>query len=146
MDLVVPFVIYGLCANIHMPLSLGLKTVLIPKADTEEIADFFYKYRPNHVTSIQSYWQPLLTHKKVENLDFSFLITAGAGGDGMTIDLENQLNQFFKEHNSNAIILNGYGMTEVCSTLSACQYNAKKQGSVGIPLLHNNISIFDTET
>ena len=146
MDLVVPFVIYGLCVNIHMPLSLGLKTILIPKADTNQIADFFYKYKPNHVTSIPSYWQPLLNSEKMKNLDFSFLITAGAGGDGMTIDLENQLNEFFKEHNSNAVLLNGYGMTEVCSTVSACQYNARKQGSVGIPLPHNNISIFDVET
>lgn len=146
MDLVVPFVIYGLCVNIHMPLSLGMKTVLIPKADTSQIADFFYKYKPNHVTSIPSYWQPLLNSKKVEKFDFSFLITAGAGGDGMTKDLENQLNRFFEEHNSKTVLLNGYGMTELCSTVSTCQYNARKQGSVGIPLPHNNISTFDVET
>ena len=146
MDLVVPFVIYGLCVNIHMPLSLGMKTVLIPKADTNKIADFFYKYKPNHVISIPSYWQPLLSSKKMKNIDFSFLITAGAGGDGMTVDLENSLNRFFKTHNSNLVLLNGYGMTELCSTVSTCQYNARKQGSVGIPLPHNNISAFDTET
>lgn len=146
MDLVVPFVIYGLCANIHMPLCLGLKTVLIPKADTNQIADFFCKYKPNHVISIPSYWQPLLESKNANNLDFSFLITAGAGGDGMTIDLENQLNAFLIKNNSNAVLLNGYGMTELCSTASTCQYNARKRGSVGIPLPHNIISAFDVET
>ena len=45
MDLVVPFVIYGWCVNIHMPLCLGLKTILIPTADLEKIAKQIYEYK-----------------------------------------------------------------------------------------------------
>ncbi len=143
MDLVVPFVIYGWCVNIHMPLCLGLKTILIPTADLEKIAKQIYKYKPNHIISIPSYWQPVLSSNKK---DFSFVITAGAGGDGMNIDLEKQFNQFFVNHKSKATFLNGYGMSELCSTICTCQYNAVKSGSVGIPLSHNIVSTFDVET
>ena len=143
MDLVVPFVIYGWCINIHMPLCLGLKTILIPTADLEKIAKQIYKYKPNHIISIPSYWQPVLSSNKK---DFSFVITAGAGGDGMNIDLEKQFNQFFVNHKSKATFLNGYGMSELCSTICTCQYNAVKSGSVGIPLSHNIVSTFDVET
>ncbi len=143
MDLVVPFVIYGWCVNIHMPLCLGLKTILIPTADLEKIAKQIYEYKPNHIISIPSYWQPVLSSNKK---DFSFLITAGAGGDGMNIDLEKQFNQFFVNHKSKATFLNGYGMSELCSTICTCQYNAVKSGSVGIPLSHNIVSAFDVET
>lgn len=143
MDLVVPFVIYGWCVNIHMPLCLGLKTILIPTADLDKIAKQIYKYKPNHLTSIPSYWQPILSSSKK---DFSFIVTAGSGGDGMNIELENQLNEFLSNHKSNAVLLNGYGMSELCSTICACQYNAVKSGSVGIPLSHNIVSAFDVET
>ena len=143
MDLVVPFVIYGWCVNIHMPLCLGLKTILIPTADLEKIAKQIYEYKPNHIISIPSYWQPVLSSNKK---DFSFVITAGAGGDGMNIDLEKQFNQFFVNHKSKATFLNGYGMSELCSTICACQYNAVKTGSVGIPLSRNIVSAFDVET
>ncbi len=143
MDLVVPFVIYGWCVNIHMPLCLGLKTILIPTADLEKIAKQIYEYKPNHIISIPSYWQPVLSSNKK---DFSFVITAGAGGDGMNIDLEKQFNQFFVNHKSKATFLNGYGMSELCSTICTCQYNAVKSGSVGIPLSHNIVSAFDVET
>ena len=143
MDLVVPFVIYGWCVNIHMPLCLGLKTILIPTADLGKIAKQIYEYKPNHIISIPSYWQPVLSSNKK---DFSFVITAGAGGDGMNIDLEKQFNQFFVNHKSKATFLNGYGMSELCSTICACQYNAVKTGSVGIPLSRNIVSAFDVET
>lgn len=143
MDLIVPFVIYGWCVNIHMPLCLGLKTILIPTADLEKITKQIYKYKPNHIVSIPSYWQPVLNSKKK---DFSFIITAGAGGDGMNIDLEKQLNQFLVNHKSKAVFLNGYGMSELCSTICTCQYDAVKSGSVGIPLSHNTVSVFDLDT
>lgn len=143
MDLIGPFVIYGWCVNIHMPLCLGLKTILIPTADLKKIAKQIYKYKPNHLTSIPSYWQPVLSSNKK---DFSFIITAGAGGDGMNIDLEKQLNQFLVNHKSKATFLNGYGMSELCSTICTCQYNAVKLGSVGIPLSHNTVSAFNIDT
>ena len=143
MDLIVPFVIYGWCVNIHMPLCLGLKTILIPTADLEKITKQIYKYKPNHIVSIPSYWQPVLNSKKK---DFSFIITAGAGGDGMNIDLEKQLNQFLVNHKSKAAFLNGYGMSELCSTICTCQYDAVKSGSIGIPLSHNTVSAFDIDT
>ena len=143
MDLVVPFVIYGWCVNIHMPLCLGLKTILIPTADLEKIAKQIYEYKPNHIISIPSYWQPVLSSNKK---DFSFVITAGAGGDGMNIDLEKQFNQFFVNHKSKATFLNGYGMSELCSTICTCQYNAVKSGSVGIPFPNMVISVFEPGT
>lgn len=146
LDLIVPFVIYGLGVNIHTPLSLGFKLVLVPFFKPEEIPNFFLKYKPNIIISIPSYWIPLLSSNKLENADLSHIKLAAAGGDGMTLELENMLNDFLEQHGSDAKILNGYGLTEVCSASVASAMYARKLGSVGQPYIHNQIKIVEPNT
>lgn len=134
MDLIVPFVIYGIGTNIHMPLCLGLSLVLIPFFKPEEVPNFFLHYKPNIVVSIPAYWSPLLTNRKAQKADFSFVRIAGAGGDGLTLELERKINKFLSQHGSKASMLNGYGLTEVCSTATSCFDKARKVGSIGIPM------------
>lgn len=144
MNLIIPWAVYGLAVNIHVPLSLGLKLILIPKVDPEKTDELLYKYKPNHISSIPSYWTAIVKSKKIK--DISWLKTAAAGGSGMTIEFEKELNNYFKAHNSSIHFINGYGMSEVCSTACAQIKNCAEIGSVGIPLCKTVISAFDTET
>lgn len=146
LDLIVPFVIYGIGTNIHMPLCLGLTVILVPFFKPEEIPGFFVHYRPNVVASIPAYWTPLLLNKKIKKSDFSNLRLAAAGGDGMTLEIEDQMNTFFKTHNSEAILINGYGMTELCSAAITNYSFAVKRGSIGIPMPINSIKIVKAGT
>lgn len=146
LDLIVPFVIYGLGVNIHTPLSLGFKLVLVPFFKPEEIPGFYLKYKPNIIISIPSYWLPLLSSDKLKNADLSCIKLAAAGGDGMTLELENKLNDFLEQHGSTAKILNGYGLTEVCSASVASAMYARKLGSVGQPYIHNQLKIVEPNT
>lgn len=146
MNLIVPFVIYGIGVNLHMPLCLGMTVVLIPFFKPEEVPNFFLHYKPNLVISIPSYWAPLLTSKKARRADFSFLRIAGAGGDGLTVELQNQLDDFLSSHNSKALIHNGYGMTEVCASAICAWDYAVREGSIGIPMPYNNVKIVEPET
>ena len=76
-----------------------------------------------------------------------YLIEPTVGGDAMNIELERQTNQFFKNHNSECLVVKGYGMTEVSAAVSVCATKAcNKIGSVGIPFTHTVISIFDPGT
>ena len=146
MDLIVPFVIYGIGVNLHMPLCLGMTVVLIPFFKPEEVPGFFLHYKPNLVISIPSYWSPLLTSKKAQKADFSFLRIAGAGGDGLTVELQHQLDKFLSSHGSKALIHNGYGMTEVCASAICAWDYAVREGSIGIPMPYNNVKIVEPET
>lgn len=146
MDLIVPFVIYGIGVNLHMPLSLGMEVVLIPFFKPEDVPGFFLHYKPNLTISIPAYWAPLLTSKKAQKADFSFIRIAGAGGDGLTVELQNQLDEFLRTHGSNALIHNGYGMTEVCASAICAWDYAVREGSIGIPMPYNNVKIVEPET
>lgn len=144
LDIIVPFAIYGLAVNLHMPLCCGVTVVLIPKVIPQKTYKLLFKYKPNHIISIPSYWESVVNCKRLKNM--SFLKTAGAGGAKMDCETEIKLNMILKTHGSSALFLNGYGMSEVCSTACVQNTNCAETGSVGIPLPHVIISAFDIET
>lgn len=63
----------------------------------------------------------------------------------MTQEIETDMNSFFRDHNSRALILKGYGMTEVCATAVVGFSHSNKIGSVGIPLPRVNLMIYDRD-
>ncbi|MBQ4213320.1 MAG: acyl--CoA ligase, partial [Selenomonas sp.] len=83
LSLIIPFVVYGILDNIHLPLCLGLQSVIIPKYDVKQWATYLIKYRPNHVLTVPAYISPLLEDERVAKMELSFFETAGVGGDGM---------------------------------------------------------------
>ena len=145
LSVMIPFVIYGTLSNIHMPLCLGLHTVLIPKFDPADWPGYIKRYRPQHLTAIPPYVGPMAEDKKLADMDLSCLITVGLGGDGLNIPLEEKLNAFLAGHGSSAKVVKGYGMTEVCATFSTCNNYANKLGSVGFRFATNNLMIYDND-
>lgn len=141
----IPYVVYGTLTNIHMPLCLGLETVLIPKFDSGKWPQYIKKYHPNHCCSIPAYIAPMIENQKLKKMNLTNLFTVGVGGDGMNIPLEKSLNKFLFSVGSAAKVQKGYGMTEVCATAVLEFRHACKIGSVGIPLVKNNVCIWDNE-
>lgn len=146
LSMMIPYVVYGTLVNIHMPLCLGLETVIIPKFEPKDWSKYIKKYHPNHCCSIPAYISPMLDDPKLKAMDLSELMTVGLGGDGLNDELEKKLNAFLASHGSSAEILAGYGMTEVCATATTAFAVAHKIGAVGIPLIHNTIMIYDNDT
>lgn len=141
---VIPFVLYGLCINLHVPLILGREVILVPKVDNEVIAKLLLKHRPNHICSVPSVWSTVINSEILRKEEFSYLVTVVSGGDGMSIELENAINTFIDEHHGNAKVKKGYGMSEVCSTASTNTCSAPSKGNdSGIPLSHIVIAAFD---
>lgn len=146
LDLIVPFVIYGIAVNIHMPLCMGLTLVMIPFFKPEEVPGFFMHYKPNISVSVPSYWTPFLQNEKMKGKDLSFLRIAGAGGDGMTPEIERDVNEFLDTHGSRARMLNGYGLTETCSNGISSFDGIIKSGSVGIPFPKVIVKVVNPDT
>jgi long-chain acyl-CoA synthetase len=144
LNLVVPFAVYGIVMNIHMPLVFGMQCILIPKVDPKTTDKLLLKYKPNHIISVPSYWNAIAESKEIT--DLSYLKIAGAGGSKMENSLEISLNELFKRTNANIHFMNGYGMSEVGSIASGQSNDCAELGSVGIPLMHNIITAFDIET
>lgn len=145
LNIMPPFIVYGMLTCMHMPLCLGITIAIIPKFEAENWRKYIENYKPNHIAGIPSYFIPMLHDEKLKKIDLSCVNTLAAGGDGLNEKLENDLNMFLSQHGSNAKLIKGYGMTEVCSSAITAFGDYSKIGSVGIPLVKNNIKIYDND-
>ena len=143
LNILPPFIAYCLCNGINMPLTLGLEVTIIPQWDVPDFPMILDKYKPNHVLAGPILWDYVT---KSDIRDLSYLKTPVSGGDALNEELEKRINDFFKKKNCKSKVAQGYGMTEVSSAAVFSKQEANNIGSVGIPFIKNNVSIFDPET
>ena len=112
------FINYGLCSNIHMPLSLGIETIIHPTFDEKEAYDLFNMYKPNIFMCVADYFEKMLEDSKFNDMDLSFWKSAVYGGAPMNPEKKKLFDQWLHEHGAiNTYLFNGYGMTESCATI-----------------------------
>ena len=141
-----PFIAYGYGCGVHAPLYGGAQIVLIPQFDPKKLGQLIKKYHPNLMAGVPLHYQNLLTDPAVRNLDLSFLHTTGSGGDSITVEDEDLVNEFFEKHNAPFKLCKGYGMTEVNAAATSCIREVNKRGSVGIPMVLTTVGIFKPDT
>ena len=141
-----PFIAYCLVNAIHDPLYLGFENILVPKFDAKDFPDLMYKYKPNHVLAGPILWDYFIKDKRIQKEDLSYLKSPISGGDVLNIELERSINEFFRSHNCNIPIAQGYGLTEVSAAAVYSKPSAYIEGHVGIPYVKNNISVFVPHT
>lgn len=140
------FSAYGMVCGMHMPLCMNVTLVPIPKFVPHSIGKLVRTYRPNHIISTPVFIELLMKSFEVQNLDLSFLYTLACGGDTMNEGLAHRLDEFRKEHNMKFPLAQGYGMSELSAAATFCVNRIFKEGSVGIPSLNVDVSIFDPDT
>lgn len=137
---------FGLCSSIHLPLSLGVTSILIPKFSVKNFDKLLKKEKPNYILGVPTLFKAMINNKKIQKQDLSYLEYVVSGGDLIKNSLENDVNTFLKTHNSKAKLSKGYGLSEVVAgaTFAYGEYN--KAGSVGIPMVSTNLKIVSPET
>ena len=143
LNILPPFIAYCLCNGINMPLSIGLEVTLIPVFEPQDFPKLLDKYKPNHVLSGPILWEYVL---KSDIKDLSYLKNPVSGGDALSMETELRINDYLKERGSKVKLTQGYGMSEVSSAVCYSYERSNVPGSVGIPFVKNNISVFDPDT
>lgn len=147
LNIMPPFIAYGIGNGLHLPLSCGMEVILIPQFDPNKFDELLLENKPNHMVGVPSHYGNIIHSKKLKNEDLSYVIAPTVGGDKMDENLEKKTNEFLREHNCEYKVVKGYGMTEVNAAVAACTSNeTNKIGSVGIPFPNTTISIFDPKT
>lgn len=141
-----PFIMYGLCLATHTTLCYGLEVILYPIFDSKGFPRQFVKYKPQHFSALVDHLKYLTLDKRTKNLDMSFLISLGVGGDAVEYELEKEVNKFLAAHNCEFEVCKGYGMTELSATAVITFKGANAIGSVGVPLITNTLKIVDVDT
>ena len=137
---------FGLSVLMHTPLALGCTTILVPKFDARKFDTLFKQTKPTCVLGVPTLFEALANSHNEKNLDLSFLKYVISGGDILPKHLEDKINKYFSDHNSDAKITQGYGLSEALACVTMAHDDVNKSGSVGIPLAGNHIKIIDTST
>ena len=133
-----PFYTYGFIVNIHIPLARGMENYLFPKLDPKVVPGKISKNRINVVCSAPQFLTYLPKDKNFQKADHSFIRNIGCGGDGLTNELEKEINEIIAPNK----IMSGYGLSEIGS-MACGNFNKEFTGSVGYPLSKNVVSVFD---
>ena len=142
LDIIPPFLAYGLFLGVHMALCTCLEDVLCPDPAPERLPELFTKYRPNHLSGGPLHMEAMTKDKKIQKMNLSFAKTVAYGGDGMNQEWEDEMSKFLKSHQASYGLMKGYGMTEMAGPV--CTSNHKFP--VMLPFFSNNIKILDIDT
>lgn len=147
LNIMPPFIAYGVGNGLHLPLVVGMEVILIPSFNPDEFSDLLNKYHPNHMVGVPSHYGNIIHNKKMQKQDLSYIIAPTVGGDAMDISLEKDTNEFLKKHGCAYPTCKGYGMSEVAAGVCACMsHECNKIGSVGVPFSHTIMAAFDLNT
>ena len=146
LDIMPPFIAYGITCGIHMPLCLGMRNIVVPNFTPEKLDKLVWKHKPNLMMGVPSHYGLLCKSELLRKKRLPFLEVCGAGGDAFIPALEENVNDFLLEHGAPYKVAKGYGMTEMCSAVTVCFCEKNKLKSTGIPLCKNVVGVFTPGT
>lgn len=148
LDIMPPFIAYGVVCGIHNPLSERQEVVIIPKFEANKFAGYLKKYKPNHVIGVPALFETMTKSPELKDADLSYLKNMICGGDKLTPASKELIDKFLYEHHSKAKVSQGFGMTEVGTSVTFtldCLENPTAN-NIGSPLVRTNIKIVEPGT
>lgn len=146
LNIMPPFIAYGMVLGIHVALVEGWHSVLIPNFNPTDFDRLILKYRPSGIMGVPTHFESLMTSKRIENKDLSFIKVILVGGDKAKIEFETKVNKFFQRHGAEIHLSKGYSMTEASATATFSFEEINKLGSSGIPFAQTVIAAFEEGT
>lgn len=138
MDMIPPFLGFGISIGIHLPLALGMESALWIDIEPNKVVQAFNRIKPRHFVS-----GPVIVKAMLENniKDMKFLSTFAGGGESFSIEQEKKVNSLLHDKGYGGNYVTGYGMTECCATVCTGMPGIYKEGTLGIPLPKVNVKI-----
>lgn len=142
------FLIFGRVVGLIMPAYFGIYTILDPDINPEKFPMLLHKHKPNILLLGPIHYQSLVNHESVLSGDQYDIKIFASGGSKLDPNLKLQAMKLFERHGvKKPIILEGCGTTEDSGTECTCIDELTfAPGSVGIPLVHNDMGIFKPGT
>ena len=137
---------FGLGICIHTPLCLKVETILMPEYDAGRFYKIWKNDRPHVILGVPTLWEGMMSNHRFDNLDMSQLKYMVSGGDYLSVQAEQKINDFLHTHGANVNILKGYGMTESVAATAYTFPGTNEPGSIGIPMVGNTYKIVNPET
>ena len=137
---------FGLEMGVHIMLSFGAMSVLMPKFNRDQTIKYIKKGQIKIMIGIPIIYESLLTKKnfdgkKLRNLDIAFV-----GGDFVSTNLLKSFNELMIENKSKCRLREGYGLTETVCVCSVNTHHHHKPATSGMALPNVKFKVIDPNT
>lgn len=139
------WIYYSLVNNTHDPLCLGVCLDIDPLFNSKKVDKRLKQFKFNHWNTIPSYVDDMIKSKKVRKLDLSHIKSITTGGDFLSEQLQEQATNLVQSCNSNIVVGQGYGASEVLGSFGYTYSKDSTRGSVGKPLVGNSFKIVSVD-
>lgn len=120
--------------NFILNLASGSVNIDIPEFEINEFGYLLKKYHPNVILGTPAWIVALANDTSLADENLSCITRIIYGGDSMTKNDEEKVNEWLRSHNSKAVVEKGHGMSEYCGCGSYAQREWNLYESIGIPL------------
>ena len=143
-----PSLVAVIGSMVLMPLSSNKLLILDPYVAVKDVDLELMRYKPNSWPIIPMFIETVMRNGRIpDDYDMSHLTAAGAGSESYNNNQLQRAQQFIKDHNCNIRFTTGYGNSEAGSNVSLPMTpHPMGNGNVGVPLIHNTISVFEPGT
>jgi long-chain acyl-CoA synthetase len=133
-----PFHVFGLTANILVPIIRGLSVFAIPRFSPAAVLRAIASWNPTVFLAVPSMYNALLRQKSAGKDAFRGFKILVSGGEPLPEKIENEFATRF-----GVPLLEGYGLTETSPVVSLSVPGAYKQGAVGRPVASVGVRVID---
>lgn len=137
---------FGLCVSVHVPLTLGLKCIVIPKIDVKKLNETIKKKKPNLLPAIPTMLKAMTNNAFAGPESLKSVKVILSGGDYLSNDVRDTVLDYFKKCGSDAHIQIGYGLSEATAFFTATKSDAEETDNLGIPNPDTLVKVCDPET
>lgn len=124
---------FGLSVSITDAFVVGAKVVLIPQFNAKEFDKLVKKFNPSVLVGVPTLFEAMTNNQGMQDADLSNLKYVIAGGDTLSKQRVEKINEFLHSRGAKTVLTQGYGMTEAVAAISFDRKDCSKPGSVGIP-------------
>ncbi|MDE7200923.1 MAG: AMP-binding protein [Lachnospiraceae bacterium] len=124
---------FGLGICIHTALCAGCMDILLPRFDAGHFDRLLRRHKPNIIAGVPTLYEALLESERLAGYDLSFLKCVISGGDSLSAALKQKVDQFLRQHGTDAQVREGYGLTECVTGSCLTPLHGYREGSIGIP-------------
>jgi len=131
---------FALTVNCLFFLKKGATNLLITNPrDLDTFIKTLSQYKFTYFTALNTLFNALLNHPKVDSVDFSSLKITLAGGMATQTKVAKHWKQV-----TGCTVIEGYGLTECAPMVTVNSYNVSEHdGSIGLPLPSTDIRLID---
>jgi long-chain acyl-CoA synthetase len=135
-----PFHVFGLTANVLVPVFLAAPVYALPRFNALHAIRLVGEKRLSVVLAIPSMFAAMLRTKSTSADAFKSIYLAISGGEPLPDSVRDGFEQRF-----GVTLRQGYGLTETSPVVSACSVPVYRAGTVGRPIRHVEVRLIGAD-